>query len=152
MDLSTFDLSTHDLRWYNAFTLWHNKGDKSLICQLLREGEPLDRDDGILLAAIISGEWKRPKVVGRGFVEQVHHDIDTIEVPRCRVMRLKDELAIEAKRKGQMNPEPYRAALEAIAPAYHLSPDGLDKRIRKTKYKKKSSTAYKLLTMPCNGF
>lgn len=129
--------------WGCAFAHWHYTGDKSEILRLLREGEPLSRansiiaplHNGILLAAIISGEWKRPKVMGR-------YDYDTRyfqdERARSRVMRLKSRIARESRRKGLIKAEPYRAALEVIAPHYGLTPDGLEKRIRKTGYKSKS--------------
>lgn len=139
-------ISSLALPWLNAFTIWHDTGSKNWICKLLREGEPLSRENGILLAAIVSGEWERPKIINGGCHEPFPDGIYA-EFIRCRVMRLKDRIARESRRKkGLQNPEPYGAALEAIAPRYGLSPDGLDKRIRKTRYKKKTLPARKLFT------
>lgn len=106
-----------------AFHLWYYTGDMSLILERLRDAEPLSKDDSILLAAIISGEWKRRKSVPRPL------DI----AANFRVQRLKARFARELKRK-RVRGDPYKQALDAIAPKYQLSADGLDKRLRKKKY------------------
>lgn len=136
------DLADFRWPWGDAFSYWHNTGDKSRIVKLLYDGEPLSRDDGILLAAIVSGEWKRPKMMRKGFAAEYPEYIQN-ECMKIRVTRLKNRIARESKRKG-LGGAPYREALEAIAPRYDLSADGLDKRIRKTKRKKTSPTAHKL--------
>lgn len=115
-DIGLIDAASHD-----AFYKWYLTGDRSMLAALLRGPAPLIREDRLLLAAIISGDWKRPKVPGR---ENRGKEYWRDEIARYRVDAEKSAAIARCERDA------YRAALERVAPDYGLSLDGLDKRLR----------------------